>query len=96
MKCIAVVTGNDENVLFLSIFPGIVPTNRRAACSELLTRINSGGVLGWPNATQKPVRRPPAPVESIVEKLARCQRRLEKVRPGCTRSISQKLTKTNE
>jgi transposase len=37
-----------------------------------------------------------ATVESILEKLARCQRRLEKVQPGCTRSISQKLTKTNE
>ncbi len=41
-KCAAVVGGNGEHVLFLSIFPGIVPANRRAACSELLNRINFG------------------------------------------------------
>jgi len=41
-NCVAVVGANVEHILFLSKFPGIAPTNRRAACLELLSRINFG------------------------------------------------------
>jgi transposase len=37
-----------------------------------------------------------ATVESILEKLARCRRRLEQVQPGCTKPKSRKSVKTNE
>src|SRR6516162_1035028 len=37
-----------------------------------------------------------ATVESILEKLTRCRRRLEQVEPGCTQSKSRKTAKSNE
>jgi transposase len=37
-----------------------------------------------------------ATVESILEKLERCRRRLEEIEPGCTASKSRKKKKTNE
>lgn len=37
-----------------------------------------------------------ATVESILEKLTRCRRRLEQVEPICTQAKSRKITKTNE
>ena len=37
-----------------------------------------------------------ATVESILEKLTRCRRRLEQVEPGCTKPKSRKNTKSNE
>jgi hypothetical protein len=36
-----------------------------------------------------------ATVETILEKLARCRRRLEQVQPECTNPKSRKITKTN-
>jgi transposase len=36
-----------------------------------------------------------ATVESILEKLARCRRRLEQVQPGCTKPKSRRTAKTN-
>lgn len=41
-KCAVVIGGNTEHVLFMSIFPGFVHAGRRAACAELLSRINFG------------------------------------------------------
>jgi hypothetical protein len=37
-----------------------------------------------------------ATVENILEKLARCRRRLEQVQPGCTTAKPRKTAKPNE
>lgn len=41
-RCLVAVGGNEDHVIFLSFFPCVVPPHKRAACSELLSRINFG------------------------------------------------------
>lgn len=41
-QCVAVAREEDEVIVFLSLFPSMSPVNRRAACAELLTRLNYG------------------------------------------------------
>lgn len=41
-NCVAIAGPKDEHLLFLSILPCKAAPNRRAACAELLTRVNFG------------------------------------------------------
>jgi hypothetical protein len=41
-NCVAIVGPQDEHLLFLSLLPCKAASTRRAACAELLTRINFG------------------------------------------------------
>jgi hypothetical protein len=45
-QCVAVAGPEDKHLLFLSLLPSKATSNRRAACAELLTRINFGLALG--------------------------------------------------
>ena len=45
-QCVAVAGPQDKHLLFLSLLPGKAAANRRAACAELLTRINFCLALG--------------------------------------------------